>query len=228
MKPLKIVLAVCLVLTMAIHSPAQQTDTRKWRDRLLHKYVYMKIEMDLLPRTVFAREVDNVKHRYLCMTYKLSNVGEKPFTLRPAFELRTDTGKVYAEITREDVRKEVSVKNGREYLSTIQIVKKLAEENKGDKPVFEPEGVLYGVAIFPPVDPAADLLEVYAYGLTDSYKIEERDGKRVALVEARVLAFHRPGDRHHPDRNMSLSDEDWVYVDVTLTKIDAKLLPKAW
>lgn len=228
MKPLKIFLGVCLVLTMVIHAPAQQTDMRKWRDRLLQKYLYMKIETDLLPRVVFAREVDNVNQRYLCVTYKLSNVGEKPFVLRPAFELRTDTDKVYAEVSREDVRKEVSVKNGREYLSTTQIVKKLAEDNEDGKPVFKPEDSLYGVAIFPPVDPAADFLKVYAYGLTDSFKIEEREGKRVAMVEACVLTFHRPGDRHHPDRNMSLADEEWVYVDVKLTQVNPKLLPKGY
>ena len=228
MKSLKIFLGVSLVLTMAIGGSAQQTDTRKWRNRLLQKYQYMKLETDLLPRTIFARETDNVKHRYLCFTYKLSNVGEKPFVLRPAFELRTDTEKVYPEASREDVRKEVSAKNGREYLSTLQIIKKLAEENEDGRPSFEPEDLLYGVAIFPPIDPAADLLEIYAYGLTDSFKIEEREGKRVPMVEARVVTFHRPGDRHHPDRNMSLAEEDWVYVDVHLTKVDPKLLPKAW
>jgi len=228
MKPLSVFLGVCLVLTMAIQSSAQQTDTRKWRNRLLQKYVYMKIEPDYLPRTIFARELDNVKHRYLCFTYKLSNVGEKPFVLRPAFELRTDTGKVYPEVSREDVRKEVSAKNDREYLSTLQIIKKLAEENEDGRPYFEPEDSLYGVAIFPPIDPAADLLQIYAYGLTDSFKIEEREGKRVPMVEARVVTFHRPGDRHHPDRNMSLAEEDWAYVDVQLTEVDPKLLPKAW
>ena len=229
MKLTPLVALGCLVSLLAAPASAQPTDLRKWRDRLLHRYRYMQLEPDNLPRQVFSTGHDNVRRRYFCFTYKITNSGEKPFRLRPVFDLRTDTGKTYAEVAREDVLQKIRELNGQDYFTTRGLVEHLREEEGNDgEPLLAPGKSVYGVAIFPPVEPAADFIEIYAFGLTNSFKVETRDGQPTPFIEARVITYYRPGDEFHPDRALSLYSQDWVYVDVNLTELKHGVLPKEW
>ena len=229
MKFTPFVAVVCLLSVLAAPAAAQPTNLRKWRDRLLYRYHYMQLEPDRLPRQVFSPEHDNVRRRYFCFTYKITNNGEKPFLLRPVFDLRTDTGKTYTEVSREDVLQRIRTLNEQEYFSTPELIQHLREEEGNDgRPLLAPGKSICGVAIFPTIDPAADFLEIYAFGLTDSFKIETRDDQRTPFVEARVITYFRPGDRFHPDRHLSLYSQDWVYVHVDLTELRHGVLPKEW
>jgi len=223
-------LAVAGALAMlAACAWGEERDLHKWQNRLLEGYQYMRLTVDRLPRVVLAENGDEGPRQYFVFTYRLSNVSEKPFVLKPVFELHADSGAVYPEVFREDVLHKVRLMNGFDYLSTRQIVEKLlvdpASGQRRQAPVLMPGESLFGAAIFHEIDPRADKLDVYAFGLANSFRIEKRDEGRVPMLEARVLQFYRPGDRFHEERPIELASEDWKFVAVPLTKLDPELLP---
>ena len=114
--------------------------------------------------------------------------------------------------------------SSRQIMSTLSIDEETGERRK--EPLFLPGQTLYGAAAFEEVDTRIDELKVYGYGLTDSYRIRQQDGKRVTLIEARVASFRRPGDRFHPDRETTLEAEDWEYLELKLKHLNPQLLPE--
>jgi len=225
----KSMLITVSVAFLAACAFGQGRDLYKWRNRLLEGYQYMDLKVDRLPRMV-TEEEGGIEKQYLVFTYRLSNVTEQPFVLMPSFQLRGDTGAAYPEVFREEVFHKVRLINGRDYMSSRQIMDKLwFDEETGQRrkePLLMPGQTLYGAAAFEEVDPRIDELIVYGFGLTDSYRVRTLEGKRVTLIEAKISKFLRPGDRFHPDRAIKLEQEDWEFVELQLHYLNPDLLPE--
>ncbi|MFH0965399.1 MAG: hypothetical protein V2A58_15475 [Planctomycetota bacterium] len=227
---MKRLFAVATILALiAVCASAEERNLQKWQNRLLEGYQYMRLTVDRLPRMVLLENGPEGPRRYFVFTYRLSNISEKPFVLRPCFELHADTDANYPEVFSEDVLHQVRLMNGTDYLSTQQVLQRLLVDPKtGERkkdPLLMPGDSVFGAAVFHEINPKADHLDVYAFGLANSFKVEQSDHTRVPMIEARVVSFYRPGDRFHPERDIELASEDWKFVPVPLTMLNPALLP---
>ena len=92
-------------------------------------------------------------------------------------------------------------------VGSVDLIQELPEASDEAKP-------LYGVAVFPEVDPETDYFKVILSGFTNAYELRaEEDGTRV-WRKALVQRFTRRGDRYDPNQVEFEFDGDpeWVYL----------------
>jgi hypothetical protein len=133
--------------------------------------------------------------RYACVvTFRVTNACDQPVFYFPQFTLTTETGKLYRNVVDFAAERVAKARLHRPLATAVELMGEL-----------KPGETKEGLAVFPQPDPAADHFELYVGGLTNEYKVVERDGQSAVLRKVLVVEFYRPGDAYD------------VYLDKTYT-----------
>jgi hypothetical protein len=121
---------------------------------------------------------------YACVvTFRVTNPSDQPVFYFPQFTIVTETGELYRNVVDFAAERVARERLRRPLADAIELI--------GD---LKPGETKEGIAVFRQPDPAADHFDLYVGGLTNEYKVVERDGHSVVLRKVLLAEFYRPGD----------------------------------
>jgi len=117
------------------------------------------------------------------VTFRVTNPSDQPVYYFPQFTLITETGKLYRNVVDFAAERVAKERLRRPLANVIELIGEL-----------KPGETKEGMAVFPQPDPQADHYDLYVGGLTNEYKVVERDGQSVVMRKVLLAQFYRPGD----------------------------------
>jgi len=119
------------------------------------------------------------------VTFRVTNPSDRPVYYFPQFTLITETGELYRNVVDFAAERVAKQRLHRPLANVIELIGEL-----------KPGETKEGMAVFAQPDPAADHFNLYVGGLTNEYKVLERDGHSVVLRKVLDVELYRAGDAY--------------------------------
>jgi len=186
----------------------------KWSDRFREGYWYLTLEAQE-PDFVVVGNTDELRARYLYLTYTLTNASENSIeATQPNAVVIAGTGKEVFDINGPAAKALIEKRLGRALLTE--------REAAG---TYKPRQKKEIVAIYPVPDPNARTLTFQFRGLTNQYRLVVKDSSRQILNRVYEMAYYWPGDAAHlGERNLEPEGVKWSWRPIEPKVLDPKLV----
>lgn len=128
--------------------------------------------------------VGTVRYAWV-VTFRVKNPTEQSVFYMPQFTLVTESGKVYRNVVDFAAEQAAEARLGRKLAGVMELIGEL-----------KPGETKEGVAVFPLPDPKSDHFQLYVGGLTNEYKVLQRNGRRTVVRKMLLYEYYRPGDAY--------------------------------
>lgn len=135
------------------------------------------------------------------VTFRVTNPTDEPVFYFPHFTITTEAGKVFRNVLDFAAEREAETRLGREVPNVVDLIGEL-------KPGESKEGL----AVFPLPDRESDHFSLYVGGLSNEYKVVEREGRSAVVRKMLLCEYYRAGDAYdvHLDTIQSV-ERRWVW-----------------
>ena len=135
------------------------------------------------------------------VTFRVKNPTDEPVFYFPHFIMTTEAGKVFRNVLDFAAEREAETRLGRKVANVVDLIGEL-------KPGESKEGL----AVFPLPDRESDHFSLYVGGLSNEYKLVEREGRSAVVRKMLLCEYYRAGDAYdvHLDTIQSV-ERRWVW-----------------
>jgi hypothetical protein len=170
------VLLVALTLVVVATVGLKAAEGRFWT---------LKCSVDRPWLLVVNDPVDPVRYAWV-VTFRVTNPTDQAVFYLPHFVITTENRKVYRNVVDFAAENEAEKRLGRELPNVVDLIGEL-------KPGESKEGL----AVFPLPDRDSDHFDLYVGGLSNEYKVIEREGRSAVVRKMLLCEFYRAGDAHN-------------------------------
>ena len=170
-------------------------------------------EFMFIPPRMITVDVPGKNGRRLLwyMVYRVTNRGNKPRLLVPAFTLVDDKGKAYPDVIMPKAQRAIQTRENplRPLENSVTMVGLL--EPSIEEGIDKPK---YGVAIWDGIDPSLNSFSILIVGFSNGYRKSEGPTTGQTAVQRKTLQlkFARPGDKFFQnEREIRYTGHEWIY-----------------